>query len=353
MPIEDLPNELLLNIFLSCASIQDTLHLSSVNQRFHQVFVGSQKLPILFTVAEAQYGPLEDAIQVVTYNSSQPAHYARTAPHSYALLEQLHDLGRSALKWVDVYPLKKWKVDFEDRRVLRANEAYRLRRAIYRLSLYARAFHNVRFPRTSRMQRHVILERADLLHNWTTAELAEIEDLRLILREIVQFQICPSNGTIQRKFNKRFPDSDHQLLFNMNVHLNYPPTLSTTTTFFQAEFHSAHQTTPSARASLGMNKFAATSRHEPGSEGWGDDIVHYYVVEDMLKLEPAQMLWLKENAPLKGMVQAYTRNLGEWFENNGETFGQTLEYVMEQRGEDVEELKDSIENKIMGIIVAP
>ena len=196
----------------------------------------------------------------------------------------------------------------------------------------------------------MILERAELLHNWSTVELAEIEDVRAVLREVVQSQICPSNGTIQRKFRKRFPDVDHQLLFNVNIHLNYPLPPNSTPTFFQAHFHSAHQTTASSRASLAMHKYTANAWHEPGAEGWGDDIPHYYVVEDMLKLEPAQMLWLKSNAPLKGMVQAYTRNLGEWFENNGETFGQTLEWVIEERGEDPKEFGDGICCKSLGVV---
>ncbi|MCJ1323420.1 hypothetical protein MMC10_000080 [Thelotrema lepadinum] len=350
MHIENLANELLLDIFFSCGSIQDALNLAAVNQRFRNLYSGSRRLPILFSSAESQYGPLEDAIQVVTYNSSQPANLIRGVPHSFALLQQLNELGRSASKWVDMYPLKKWKEKFENRRLLRTSEAYCLRRAIYRLTLYARAFHNARYPRTLRMQRHAILERAELLHNWSTAELAEIEDVREVLREVVQVQICPSNGTIQRKFRKRFPDSEHQLLFNFNIHLNYPSPAPAAATFFQTNFHSAHQTTPSSRASLAMSKYAATSRHEPGTQGWGDDILHYYVVEDMLKLEPAQLLWLRENAPLKEAVQAYIQGLGDWFENNGETFGQTFEWVIEQRGEDIEEIKEEIAGNVLGII---
>ncbi|KAI4155310.1 MAG: hypothetical protein LQ340_001075 [Diploschistes diacapsis] len=350
MHIEELPNELLLDIFFSCRSVKDVLALGTASRHFYHVFSGSKKLPILFQSAEVQYGPLEDAIQVVTYNHSQPAHRIRKAPLSLALLHQLIDLGKSAAKWIEIYPSRKWKDNFEDRRLLRASETYRLRRAVYRLTLYTRAFHNARYPRTSRMQRHVILERASLLHNWSTAELAEIEDIRVVLRDVIESRICPSNGTIQRKFRKRFPDSDHQLLFNLNIHLNYPPPPTTAGAFLPAHFHSAHQTTPSSRAALAISKYATSSRHEPGAEGWGDDIPHYYIVEDMLKLEPAQVLWLKENAPLKGMVQAYTRNLGDWFENNGETFGQTFEWVAEQRGEEIGELREGVEGGSLGVV---
>ena len=70
----------------------------------------------------------------------------------------------------------------------------------------------------------------------------------------------------------------------------------------------------------------------------------------MLKLDPGQILWLKENAPLKGMVEAFVRGLGGWFENNGETFGQTLEWVMKERGEDMEELREAIKVGELGIV---
>lgn len=86
-----------------------------------------------------------------------------------------------------------------------------------------------------------------------------------------------------------------------------------------------------------------------GAEGWGDDIPHYYVVEDMLKLNPGQIIYLKENAPLKGMVQNYVRELGDWFENNGETWGQTLEWVLNERGEDIAEFAAAIEEGSSGV----
>lgn len=92
-----------------------------------------------------------------------------------------------------------------------------------------------------------------------------------------------------------------------------------------------------------------TTSHDPGAEGWGDDIPHYYVVEDMLKLNPGQVLWLKENAPLKGQVEMYVKGLGDWFENNGETWGQTLEWVLRERGEDVEELLEAVRDGAVGV----
>lgn len=356
---EYFPTEIISHVFMSCDSVDDVIALSGTCHRFRGIYSSSRKLTILQAAAESQYGPLEDAIQLITHNASQPAHIKRNPPFSFALLKQLVHVGRIAEKWSDIYPFKKWKDNFQDRRLLSNEERWRCRRALYRLWLYTRAFHNAAYPRTQRMNLQAIHQRAELLHNWTTEELAEVADVHAILREVVHTNVCPSNGTIARKFKKRYPETDHQLLFN--IHLNYPPP-PFSAPFPQSEFHNPppaqHNTTlhqyhhsAAITAKYHQSKYTATAYHEPGAEGWGDDIGHYYVVEDMLKLDPEQILWLKENAPLKGMVEGYVRGLGEWFENNGETFGQTVEWVLRERGDDVAEVGEAIAVGEMGIAV--
>lgn len=360
MIFENLATELLLQILRSCTSISDVLNLALACRRFHRVFSSTQKLPILMNAANAEYGPLHDIIQLVTQNASQPAHTIRQAPLSAALLEQVVGVGRVAKKWEDIYPVKKWKVNFEDRRLLTEHERFCLRRAVYRLWLYNRTFHSRLFPRTTRLMKHVVIERAELLHNWSTNELAEIEDLRLVIRDVVRNHICPSNGTIMRKFQKRYPENTQALSFN--VHLNYPPPSSRTLQFARSNANAAllipenpfavkpraiksqHSTTPTP-AKLNSNIY-----RDPSEEGWGDELPHYYIVEDMLKLNPGQILWLRENAQFKEDVELYVRELGDWFENNGETFGQTLDWVMSERGDDVEVLRDAIVDAEIGIV---
>ena len=69
-----------------------------------------------------------------------------------------------------------------------------------------------------------------------------------------------------------------------------------------------------------------------------------------MKLDPGQVLWLREYAPLKEQVEAFVLSLGEWFQNNGETFGETLEWVMKERGDDIEELRSAISDREVGIV---
>ncbi|CAO2649505.1 Nn.00g068900.m01.CDS01 [Neocucurbitaria sp. VM-36] len=356
MLFEYLATELVLQVYFSCASVTDVLALSSTCRRFRNIYASSQKLAILETVAESQFGPLQDLTQLLTHNASQAVHIIRDVPFSVALLKQIIHTGRVAEKWCDVYPFKKWKYNYESRRLLTSDERYRVRRAIYRSWLYSRAFHNRDHPRELRASKLSLQKRAALLHNWNTWELAEIADVHIVIREVVQNNICPSNGTIARKFRKRHPDNEHGLLFN--IHLNYPPPAPPTYNPFTAISLSSHFNNTSTYTSrYASSKYSLHPSHEVGAEGWGDDIPHYYVIEDMLKMDPEQIMWLKENAPLKGMVEGYVRSLGEnydgsnWFTNNGETLVQTLEFVLDERGEHVGQFMGAIAEGELGVAV--
>ncbi|PYI03810.1 F-box domain protein [Aspergillus sclerotiicarbonarius CBS 121057] len=357
MLFHQLATELLLHIFRSCESVSDVMNLAMTCRRLHTVFHRSNKLQILVDAAESELGPLDDIIQIVTQNTSQRAHLFRTAPLSDSLLKQIVQIGHVAQKWEVIYPVKKWKADYENRRSLDGDERFRLRRAIYRLWLYHRAFHTDTYGRLSRTISHIITERAQLLHNWSTAELAEIEDVRLIIGDIVQNHICPSNGTIQRKFRKRYPESNHQLTFN--IHLNYPTSSSPAgpPSLFEKDpnpaeqyFHTAHPSNFTESPAKYKSRFRNDYFHDPGFEGWGDEIPHYYVVQDMLKLDPGQVLWLREHAPLKEQVEVYIRSLGDWFRDNGETFGDTLEWVIKERGDDIDEFRAAISDREIGVV---
>ncbi|KAL6237190.1 hypothetical protein BDW75DRAFT_92762 [Aspergillus navahoensis] len=351
MPFQYLATELLLHIFRLCDTISDVVNLAATCRRFRDVFTRSNKLPILMDAAETEFGPVDDIIQVATHNTSQPAHLFRTAPLTASILRQIVRIGRVAQKWEGIYPVKKWKLDYENRRSLTDEERFRLRRAIYRLWLYHRAFHRREYDRYSRSLLNTVAERAQLLHNWTTSELADIEDLRTVISDVVQNHICPSNGTIQRKFRKRYPESNHQLTFN--IHINYPTPNTLTNsnpTDHGQYFHTTHSASFSNSSAKYRSRFQNDIFHDPGSEGWGDEIPHYYVVQDMMKLDPGQVLWLREHCPLKEQVETFVLSLGDWFRDNGETFGDTLEWVIRERGEDMEEFRVAIAERELGIV---
>lgn len=343
MHFDSLPNELLSTIFLSLPSISSAISLASTCHRFYSAYHSSKKLLILQEAANAELGPVQDIIQLLTQNASQPAHVQRNVPISEAFLRQIVKAGRVAQRYEEIYSFKKWKTDYANRRVLNSQEKYNLRRAIYRLWLFDKAFHTSAHVRTCRSLPEVVRLRAALLHNWTTAELAEMLDVHLILRDVIANNVCPSNGKIRQKFSKRFPDSNQQLLFN--IHLNYPPApppFVPDTWYHNSQIGSSRY----------QSRLAPSRWHEPGAEGWGDDISHYYVVEDMLKLDPEQILYLRDHCPLKSQVEVHVRGLGDWFVDNGETFSETVAFVLKQRGADLEQMKIAIEDGDCGIAVS-
>lgn len=302
MYFDSLPTEIVTQVFLSLPSVDSALALSATCRHFLHVYRSSKRLLILTQAAEAEFGPLRDIVQIVTQNSSQPAHVHRDVPISDALIKQIVTTGRVAQKYEEIYPFKKWKTDFASRRLLYPGERYSFRRALYRLWLFDSAFHNAAHVRFARSLPESMRERAALLHNFRTDELADMLDVHMVLREVVANNVCPSNGRIRQKFQKRHPDSNHQLLFN--IHLNYPPSSFVP----DSGYYNSNVASSKYHAKLTPSRF-----HEPGAEGWGDDIGHYYVVEDMMKLDPGQILMLKEQFPLKSQVEAYVASKGEWF----------------------------------------
>lgn len=341
MYFDTLPTEIVTQVFLCLPTVSSAISLSTTCRHFRQVYHSSKRLLILSQAAEAEFGPLSEIIQLLTHNASQPAHIRRDVPTSDALLKQIVKVGRIAQKWSDIYPFKKWKDDFASRRLLSLSEKLVFRRALYRLWLFDRAFHNSSHVRYARALPEVMRERAALLHNFSTGELAEMMDVHMVLREVVSSNVCPSNGRIRQKVHKRYPE--HQPLFN--IHLNYAPAPSS---FIPSDANYNN-------SALGSSKYHArltpSRYHEPGAEGWGDDIGHYYVVEDMMKLDPEQILYLKEQCPLKSQVEAYVQSFGEWWGNNGETFSETVGFVVRQRGGDMEEFKSAIEYGEAGVAV--
>jgi hypothetical protein len=70
----------------------------------------------------------------------------------------------------------------------------------------------------------------------------------------------------------------------------------------------------------------------------------------MLKLTPQQILHLYEHTFTKIQVEAYVQEISsysdnnvytnpQWFHNNGETLGETIQHVLHERGVDVQDFE--------------
>lgn len=375
MPLLGLATELLLQILFCCNSVQDVLALASTCHRFSQT-LSSHRLPILYRAAEAQLGPLTDAIRVITYNASQSVHIPRPLPSkSFALLQRLLAIGRIANRLVDIYPSQKWRGSAtQDRRLLTSTEAQRLRRAFYRIWLYSLAFHNPGHPRGGRRQPPVVRSRAALLRAWNNGELAEMLDVHNILHTLLEFYICPSNSTVRQRYEDQYHD-----YLALPIVTARPYEWPLRKLWDRSRF-THHNATVFSQAHL----FRSSSNYDPEwhmLQGWGDQISHYYVLEDMLKLEPGRIVWLYDyimvyprslwsslplrevnyshqvcenthtgSNELKDAIDAVVT--AEWFQNNGQTFVETMEFVIEERGErnDMRLLRQAVAEGEEGIV---
>ena len=287
----------------------DILSLSLVCKRFANILPASRKLSTHFEAAEREFGPLTDAIQVVALQTHAP-HIDQTPSLSFPLLRSLIRMGKIATKFEEIYPILKWRHNFLDRRSLSTVERYLLRRAVYRSWRYAAAFHTPTFPRTTRLLCSASEMRKSLLR-FPTHELLELEDMRRIFEQVITTFIIP-------------------------IHLQ--------DIYFEKDRTHFPGGRPSPVDTL-FHSFGVTTHEEHKSFlGWGDEIAQYYLVQDLLKLDPGQMMWLKENS---SFAEIFIQGLGDWFHNNGETLSQTLTSVLLARGE--EDLLEGLENGELGI----
>jgi hypothetical protein len=246
-------------------------------------------------------------------------------------------------------------------------ERARLRRAIYRLWLFAAAF-NSPDAVLALYGTDGLGERADFMRRWTTAELLEMADARRILRDAIAQNVCPSNAAVARKYFARHEDDPEAgsggLVFNLGpasapAHggsFFEPPRAMTRRgdqawvgglptppsdddrdgAFYSSATHRAQQRHETWAASLGRGHGG-----EAGAEGWGDGAAHARAVASLLKLDPGAILWLKERKMRRADVLRWLGGLGGgdgWFERCRDMCGEALgEALAERRVDDAEE----------------
>lgn len=285
---------------------------------------------------ENEAGPIFDMAQFLTMNSSQPAHHIRQPPVSLAFLRQIISISRVAQKWENHYPQSRWQESYTDRRALSTIERFRLRRALYRFWLFSRAFHNPFHLRQFRLQAAAMEERSRLIRNWSTEEIAEIEDFRNIMRIVLQ-SICSIDDQAEYDIHSSYLRSCH-------YQVGAPSSIFHST--FSRPMHAATLLTNTLHS--GMSTLANFCGSETGQIG------QYYVLEDLMKLDPGEVMWLHENTRLNCHIPAHLESMGkgEWFQNNGETFSQTIERVLSDRGEDIQDIRSRIAQGDLGIVTS-
>lgn len=197
-------------------------------------------------------------------------------------------------------------------------------------------------------------------------ELSEIEDIRLILEDLISTDLCPTDSMVRKWFHNRCDFSDvrwqQQRLTSFQrqlTHLqqgcnwsSWPPDryrpYAPAHLVPSSYFHS-HRDDSQAQSRADV---PVPQRRKMEMCGWGDDISQYYVVQSMLKLNPAQLMYLYENVWLKEGIEGYIDGEigGEWFWDNGQTWTDTWALVLARRGWDLELVEAAIDKGLAGIV---
>ncbi|KAJ9604514.1 hypothetical protein H2200_010627 [Cladophialophora chaetospira] len=341
MTMHDLAPELLLRVFESLSSVSDIISLSLTCRYFSEILPKSQKLTLFFGAFDESNGPVEDIIQLLTQNNNQPLHVRRTPPLSFALLSQATAIARVARRYVELYPNFRWpNGESEHRRLLDACEARRLRRAIYRIWGYTNAFHQSAYhvPRTNVP---ATTERLQLLRTWSNRELFELEDLRGTLEQLLATEICPTDGEVY----SRIPNDAQK--FHLSLQYPHLRPVEAVTVSYEELFHNSHHTDHSP------SKPSVQELRIRHMQGWGSDLQNFYLVQAFLKLSPAQILWLYDNAVRRADVERFVEEQTHelCFFDCGSLLFQDWVAVLHARGVDVQQAREALWDGTTGIVV--
>lgn len=310
--LTNLPMELIQKIYAECPDLQSVINLSATSRRLRAAYQSSQKLNILEKALERDFGPLYDAKQLVTYNGSQPAQHPRDPPMSMALVRELAAVGYLVKRWEGIYPILRWRTAFENRRLLYPHEAFRFRRAMYRLWLYGKAFHNPTFVglHYDEVRPGSRDRRLDFLRQFSDDALLELTELHDMLQTMVSDELCPSDATIHLLYREQFPE--HGMPY-FGCYETYP------------RFSSRY-------ADLRYSMVAKVdSPSQLITEAWGSFPAQQNSVEEVMKLTPDQLLHCRENLSNRAERLAYLNSMPSVLHGRRSSLCSAIEALCTQR----------------------
>jgi hypothetical protein len=307
---EHLSTELVQKIYRQIETVQGVTRLSEMSKFFNECYK-AQRLIILTNAVETQYSPVRDLIQLSTSKNDKSVHVSRDPPMTVGLLVHMVQFGKVAERWVSIYPQLRWAEDSDNRRSLREHEIVRLRRAIYRHWTYGNAFHSrdaikLDMPRPSCDSESLDDVRFFLLRTYTTHELYQVAEFDDMMKKVISNNLCPSDAMIADRYSQSY---------------------------------------------LGYNHFNLGSL--VAREGWGNQTVHQNVVQDMLKLNPAQILNLLDKTFTKFQRLDYLNKKADYFWDAPATLRVSIQAVATDRDSYLDVFNTYNQDSVWGITDHP
>jgi len=230
---------------------------------------------------------------------------------SIALARQIVIVGRVVNRWEELYPLLRWRVETDYRRHLSLHERHRFRQAMYRVWLYAKAFHGPEFLAKERSIPRATSRdpRLSFIRQFNNHDIIEIAELYDVLHEMVNNDICPSNAMIQKRYAQGFPGKD---VLYFGSYETYP--------LSSGSHEAMRRKVPSLQLPRDMVR-----------DAWGCYTSQYTQVEDVMKLKPDQLLHLRDDLHCKADRVEYIDSMPDIFHHSPATIRSALEVVMAER----------------------
>jgi hypothetical protein len=223
MSITHLSTELLQKIY-EYAELKDVIHLSQTSRRNYRVFLG-RRMYLLEQGLHNSYSPLPALLQLAISNepdkSRKPigteirinttleriTQVGDKPKLTLELMKKMVHYGKTAERWVELYPRLRWRFDSDNRRLLRQHEQERLRAAIYHHWTYTTLFHSRTFTQYSPDPPSAAVRddpRHRLLRTYSTVDHIQLSEFLAHIEQLVELDLYPSNSVVREQYMPAF-----------------------------------------------------------------------------------------------------------------------------------------------------
>lgn len=265
MSITQLSTELLQKIY-EYAELEDIIHLAQTSRRNYRIFLG-RRMQLLEQGLHNSYSPLPSLLKLAISNETDKSRrpigteirisaiidritqVGNKPKLTLELMKKMVQYGRTAEKWVELYPRLRWRYDSDNRRLLRNHEQNRLRGAIYHHWTYTTLFHSRTFTQYSPDPPSAASRddpRHRLLRTYSTIDHIQLSEFLAHVEQLVELDLYPSHSIVREQY----------------MPASLPPAT--------------------------LDKM-----------GWGSGSEYRRLVRDIMKLSPADLLYLVENTSTK------------------------------------------------------
>lgn len=223
MSINHLSTELLQKIY-EYTQLEDVIHLSQTSRRNYRVFLG-RRMHLLEQGLHNSYSPLPSLLKLAISNESDKSRrpigteirinatidriiqVGDKPKLTLELMKKMVKYGKTANRWVELYPRLRWRFNSDNRRLLRAHEQERLRGAIYHHWTYTTLFHSRTFTQYSPDPPSAAARddpRHRLLRTYSTIDHIQLSEFLAHIEQLVELDLYPSDTVVREQYMPAF-----------------------------------------------------------------------------------------------------------------------------------------------------